>query len=514
MNEETELKLALAPKDVGRLKRQALLHTLKSRPAFTRRLVSVYFDTPDFALRDKKVVLRIRHSGNKRIQTLKQDALPGRSSLTRGEWEAPVSADRPALEHIDNAKLRALVAPQFAGGKMRKVFVTDVRRTVWPLKLGRSKIACMLDIGEIRANGRREPVSELELELEAGQRAELFRLARRLNRLLPLRVAHVTKAERGYRLAAGQTPSGEAKASTIRLSADITPAVAFMIIARGATDHILANVDRAGAGETPEGIHQLRVGIRRLRNAFSLFHEVIPERGAASLARELRWLQRQFGPPREWDTLINETLAPATTDLEPGVGITLLREAAEQRRRLAYERSRVVLCERRYTDLLLRLEAWFDAVAERVTTSPPPLGDGSAPSFMAFATTTLADRAARVKKLGRKMRKLDDAELHKLRIRIKKLRYASEFFQDLWPGKATKHYIGALKSLQDHLGFAHDALVATRLIEALAETAGPDSRSAVAHLLAWNAVRLTNERKKSIRLWHRFAVGDLFWTGG
>ncbi len=513
MTEEIELKLALAPDDVGRLRRHEVLRALKNGPVATRRLVSVYFDTPDFALRRKKVVLRIRHIGTKRIQTLKQDPLPGRSALVRGEWETPVTADRPELDRIGNAKLRALVAPQFDGDAMRDVFVTDIQRTVWPLKLGRNEIACMLDIGEIRANGRRQPVCELELELALGGRAALFRLARQINRTLPLRVARVTKAERGYLLAAGRTPESEAKAGATHLDPGMSVAAAFTAIARGATDHILANVDSASAGKNPEGVHQLRVGIRRLRNAFSLFRDVVPARGGAALARELRWLQQQLGPAREWDALLSETLTPATADLDLGQGLRPLRRAAEQRRQVAYGQSRAVLCERRYSDLLLRLEAWFDALAAMAESNPPRADGASAVLLIRFAAATLTQRASRVEKLGRKMHKIDDAELHKLRIRVKKLRYASEFFHDLWPGKATKRYIVALKSLQDSLGLAHDALIAVGLIRTLAADAGKKAAPAARRVLAWNATRLERERKTLIRLWHRFAATDPFWTG-
>ena len=513
MTEEIELKLALAPDDVGRLRRHEILRGLKNGPVTTRRLVSVYFDTPDLALRRKKVVLRIRRIGTKRIQTLKQDPLPGRSALVRGEWEAPAAADRPELDRIGDAKLRALVAPQFAGGAMRAVFVTDIRRTVWPLKLGRSEIACMLDIGEIRANGRRQPICELELELASGGRAALFRLARRLNRTLPLRVARVTKAERGYLLVAGRAPESETKAGATHLDPGMSVAEAFTAIARGATDHILANVDSASAGKNPEGVHQLRVGIRRLRNAFSLFRDVVPALGGAALARELRWLQRQLGPAREWDALLSETMMPAAADLDLGHALRPLRRAAERRRQAAYEQSRAVLREHRYTDLLLRLEAWFDALAATAESSPPGANSAGASPLIRFAAATLTQRASRVEKLGRKMRKIDDAELHKLRIRVKKLRYASEFFHDLWPGKATKRYIATLKSLQDSLGLAHDALIAVGLIGTLTATSGAKAAPAAKRLLAWNAARLERERKALIRLWHRFAATDPFWTG-
>src|SRR5208282_5795212 len=308
MTEKVELKLAFAPEFAERLRRHPVVRALRQRRAVTKHIISAYYDTPTFTLYDKKIELRITRVGRRHVQTIRRDPLPGKTASVLGEWEYLIESDTPELSRLDDPELRALLEPQGANGELKPVFMTEMTRRVWPLKVDDTEIMCALDVGEITANGINHPLCEIELELKAGPRTKLFELARQLSRTVPLRIERATKAERGYSLVAGSQPKPELP-KRARLDSTMIVRVAFTRIARACIEHLVANVDCAHHGGDPEGVHQLRVGIRRLRAAFSVFRDVIPEQDWLSLSGELRWLHRELGPAREWDVLLKETLA-------------------------------------------------------------------------------------------------------------------------------------------------------------------------------------------------------------
>jgi inorganic triphosphatase YgiF len=613
MDEEIELKLAVAPEHVERLRRHPILRTLKQRPGSIKRLVSTYYDTPSFALMQKAVALRVRKVGHERIQTIKREAAQGKSRIARREWERRIEGDRPDLTGVEDPVLRRLIAPHSEKGELEPVFVTDVKRQVWPLRVGTSEIECALDIGEIKANGKAEQVCEVELELKSGPPARLFELARRLNKAVPLRLEPTSKAERGYSLVTGTLPQPR-KAEAVMLDQAMTVRDAFAAIARACIAHIVGNVECAHEGRDPEGVHQLRVGIRRLRAAFSVFRDAIPEADRTALGGELRWLQQELGPAREWDVFIDGTLRAVGTGLDGGDGLRAFLETAEDVRGEAYERTRAALANRRYTDLLLRLEAWLDgglgrampaaqaaatlrdasrgalrapAVqgaaslrdasrgalrapaahgaatlrdASRGALRAPaahvaatlrdasrgalrvPAAQGAASSrdasrgvlrapasngagvhaavdvldlpILTFSAGVLRARHAKVEKLGAKVRKLDETLLHEFRIRVKKLRYAIEFFRKLYTDKTARRYVSGLKELQDVLGTAHDALVARDLIPLLAARVSASAERTVGQLEGWCVAQVKHDRRRLESLWQDFAKLKPYWKSG
>ncbi|HLI12476.1 MAG TPA: CHAD domain-containing protein [Alphaproteobacteria bacterium] len=323
----------------------------------------------------------------------------------------------------------------------------------------------------------------------------------------------MSKAARGYHLALGVSPAPE-KAKPVHLTPEMTVHEAFVVTARSCIEHIVANVDSAHDGKDPEGIHQLRVGIRRLRAALSIFKAAVPAGGRNALGGELRWLQQELGPAREWDVFINETLSRVVrhcggADFSPLVG------AAEAKRAEAYARARSVLGDRRYTDLLLRLEAWLESGLREGDTEGNPresrhedVGVAPAPGF---ASEILRMRQAKVQKHGRKIRSLGDEGIHDLRIRVKKLRYATEFFRGLYGEKPTKRYLARLKDLQDILGNVHDVFVAQALVPQLAGMVGEGVPLALGQVQGWCAARRQGDLGRLVSAWKAFSSLKPFW---
>jgi inorganic triphosphatase YgiF len=509
MPEEVELKLVLAPEAVAQFRRHPLLRSLQQGKTTQRRLVNTYFDTPTQRLRKNHIALRIRRTGRQRIQTIKRDALPGQSGWVRGEWEMPLAADVPDLTQLDDAALRSVLLPRRGRLALQPVFVTDFRRTTWLLKTAHAEVECSLDFGEVRAGEATVPICEVELEWKSGDRKELFALARQLNQDVPLRLELASKAARGYALAAGQKPV-PVFSQQVPVDAAMTVQSAFAAIAHSCLAHILANFAGAQAGGEAEYVHQLRVGIRRLRGALLSFREVIPRAERQHLGTELRWLLQEVGPAREWDVLLANTLQPVRKRFAHREGLRRIQALAEAQRMAGYARAEKSLRSARATGLLLQLAAWLDAwtrqqpaAQDEQSRLPQPVAE--------LAVEILERRHRKVRKLGRRIRKLSAEELHQLRIEIKKLRYATEFFHALWPRRASGRYIAALKDLQDVLGTMNDAAIAEQQGHKLELEAGAGVEHDCGLLLGWISAHLRHDRRHLRVVWQRFARLGPFW---
>ena len=137
-----------------------------------------------------------------------------------------------------------------------------------------SLIEAALDPGTIETRGDRMPIAEIELELLEGSPEALYNLALELDKLAPLRIETRSKSALGYALANGDAPAWY-KAATLTLKPNATVDEAFREVLRSCVQHWSANEAAALDGRDPEGVHQLRVAIRRLRSAFSIFGRLL-----------------------------------------------------------------------------------------------------------------------------------------------------------------------------------------------------------------------------------------------
>ena len=165
MADEIELKLAIAPERAAELRKLELLRRLSEKRGSTRQLSTVYFDTPDQALSKRGIALRIRSAGRRKLQTIKLPAEGPGGLQVLHEIETPVAGDLPEFEKISDLRLRRLFADTVIAESLGPMFVTDIKRTTWPLRFDGSLVELALDLGEIRAGTARMPISEVELEL-------------------------------------------------------------------------------------------------------------------------------------------------------------------------------------------------------------------------------------------------------------------------------------------------------------------------------------------------------------
>ena len=494
---ETELKLHL-PEGAGEsLARARALTGLRPR---TARLHAIYFDTADGLLRRQLMALRLRRSGRQWIQTLKAaDAAAGGLS-TRPEWESPARVVRGQpridLKTLQQTPLPRLLAQHATGNPLRPVFTTRVVRTVWDVTFKGSRIEVAMDRGriELQRDGRRvtEPISELELELLEGQVEDLvalaLRLANRGSEALALVPLTASKAERGYRLAAGLAPpptKASARGFVDRLKADMTAGAALRAIIVQGLDVLLANTSALRDGHDPEYVHQARVALRRMRSAVRLLdrkHADFP----VALANDLRWVGRLLGDARDWDVLAGETLpafaAAATPELGPQA--QRLLDQACTRRDAARAEATAALATHRFARLALRLQAW--------TLTPPPAGR----TLARLAPQALDKAHARLFSAAQFFAALSPERRHRVRILAKRLRYGLDVFSVALPPKPSERYIAALSGMQDVLGELNDAVVARSALRDFTECEGGRA-AATQWTSGWEQVRV---REAEVRL--------------
>jgi triphosphatase len=306
MSTELELKLLVDSADIPKLRRHALLKTQADGPR-RQNLLSIYFDTSELALKQRRMALRVRRVGMRWIQTVKAGGEVHGGLHRRGEWEEPVARGCPDLTKIQEPALSEVFFSPEVRDALQAVFTTEFRRTTWLLRWDDGdEVELALDQGEVKSGERALPISEVELELKQGNPARLYQLALDLQQTIPLRLENVSKAARGYQLFQG-TPQPMVKAVAPRIVEAMSVGEAFQTIAWNCIGHWTANQEGVLAGKDPEYLHQMRVALRRLRSALPLFTSAIPRESAAAISAELKWLAGALGPARNWDVFATET---------------------------------------------------------------------------------------------------------------------------------------------------------------------------------------------------------------
>jgi triphosphatase len=466
---EIELKLEVPPHSIARLNRSSLLKgaaTVARKPA---TLVSVYFDTQKLKLRDKGLSLRVRRVGRRHVQTIKQENGESTILFARNEWERDIGSNEPDLEAARDTALEPLLTKKLRRG-LKPVFETRVRRTVYPIHSGDSEIELTIDKGKVEAGRQSSPLCEVELELKSGNSSELFKLARSLGEEVPVQLAVKSKAERGYALIAGEEPAA-VKAAPVALTPDLSRHAAFQSIARACLQQLVANQPVMQNGN-PEGLHQMRVALRRLRAAVSLFSDMLVDPQTDAMKAEFKWISGELGPARELDVFINRVVKPVADGRPNGPGVAVLTKDLRRRRKDAFARACSAVESARFRGLVLDTAAWIEDGEWTRSTDELAVALRERP-IPAAAADELRRHRKKIVKQGKHLAALEPERRHKLRIRAKKLRYASEFFAGAFPGKRAaqrrKNFVASLEKLQDALGDLNDIAVHEGLTERLVD---------------------------------------------
>jgi len=511
---EIEIKLKAAPDVLREVWDGPLLTGPRAAGDESRRLDSTYYDTADHALRRRGVGCRVRFDGERYVQTVKARCAEG-AVHARREWQWPVAGGRPDFTRIDDPPLAEALGG-VTSGDLAAVFRTRVERATRRLDIaeagGGAIVEAALDIGGIVAGRRRTPIAEIELELLEGAPSALYNLARSLIDGAPLSLELRSKAARGYALVIGGPPPWT-RGPKFALSSGEAVADAVGQIVGGCLAMWTENEAAACDGSDPEGVHQMRVALRRLRSAVTMFRCVLSDEDARWLNAGARRIAHALGPARDWDVFATSLLAPVMAARLDDRRLKALARAVERARSAAYRDMRALIDARDYARFLIDVTEWLDRrawkqVADLDQAQPllEPVED--------FAARELDRRRKKVRRIGRQIDALGAGELHRLRLALKKLRYGVEFFGSLYPRKPRKRYRKAAAALQDALGHLNDVAAAEMLIATLGGKGGRaagDIRAGAQMLIGWHLGRMPESRAAVNEAWLRFDGMKPFW---
>ncbi|WP_407848194.1 CYTH and CHAD domain-containing protein [Bordetella petrii] len=544
---EQELKL-----HVPAAARRPVQDEIRQRDATRIRLHALYFDTPARELARARIALRLRQEGREWVQTLK---MPGADAITRVEINHPRPGPVLDLSVYAGTEVEAPLAA--IKGELGLRYETDVQRLVRKVRSRQGTVELAYDTGILRAGALELPISELEFELVSGRPAAIFAVARRWQQRHWLVLDARSKSERGDALASlarelatldPAAPDTEARRATIIArfwaprgaapvvlddSLDAPGAMGRVAaecldqIARNAA--VLAEVDTLGvypAGNS-EHVHQLRVGMRRLRSAWRLFDGWTAPPPDPVL-QGARTHFGAFGQNRDQDVL-NESVTPAL--LRAGMPV------------LSFDTpppdidSQAIAASAGFQGWLLDALEWSLAVQPPAPASAPEAAamsdqapepamrlDGTAapspvtPTIIPLAAEPgpqplrklLANRLHRwhskVAAQGKRFRTLDIPARHELRKRGKRLRYGLSFAESLLPQARLRGYRKQLAEVQDLLGEINDLAMAKDYYQACTD-AHPQAWFA----LGWISARLDKLTAEAQQAFDRLADAKPFW---
>jgi CHAD domain-containing protein len=319
------------------------------------------------------------------------------------------------------------------------------------------------------------------------------------------------------RAAHARQPSKSAtaeRAQPILITADLSGKEAFEIIARSCVRQLRANEACARLGQDSEGVHQFRIGLRRLRVLTGAYRGYIASELRKYLDGELGWLNEQLAQARDWDVLIEKTLRRMEARSSDAAMVSEMLDAARGLRAESYAAVRSALEDPRYVVFMQKLER--------------ALGDGGwvadSASSHASAEQSVTETARKmIKRQRRKLRAFGGGEgvtpqeMHRVRILTKKLRYLTEFFRDLYPKRSTDRFIQALTKCQECLGVLNDAAVGRKLAAMLEERLRSSSgrraaKQATSLLNGWHAARADDALIKFEACWMELRRVSARWN--
>ena len=437
---------------------------LAGRPLARRVFTSTYYDTPDHCLARASITLRYRLEGHLGVWQLKLPLNGGRREIElRGEArEIPIVFSDALIVHLEGKKLVPV--------STLRTWRTGVRVQV----AGGGEVDVVLDSVSVLMGGQIvQRFRELEIEWLKGSDHSGNGLVEKLRKAGARPHDGRPKLFRALSVSFGE-PTGLPDGASVRecvrqhLSRQV---------------QVLKRFDPGTRlGGEPEDLHQMRVATRRLRAVFRTVQRVVDPKWSDPLASGLSWLGQLLGFARDLDVQLeyfrSEALQLSPRDRKPLERFVsyLEGEQAKAQHTLVGE-----MRSARYLGFLSKLE---QSVHEPVVVE----SDGR-----------IEDIAARpFKKLSKAMRELpsspSNVDLHRLRIKAKRARYAAEL-AEASGGKSATRFIKATKAFQDLLGTHHDAVLAEQYLRDFVARLPGEQAAFVAGLLMARA----HQRREQVR---------------
>jgi inorganic triphosphatase YgiF len=507
---ETELNLTVDADGLATLIDSPPIATHAAKKAAVRVFKDTYYDTAGGALKRAGVTLRVREFRKRFVQLVKVAPSEPRALVRGQQWAFPVSDNAPDFQPM--MPLMAMGLQDVLDREaLRPIFATEVRRSVQRLSLPTGIAEVAFDSGIVRAGDRTAPICEIKLK--RADAAALYNLALELAEHATVRPAICSAAERGLELAL-QTAPAVHRQSRLLTDGDVSVDDAFRQLFQSALTQLVLNQPAAEDGQDREGVHQVRIALRRLRCALRMLRSLAPSATLDALRADAKWFASSLNAARNWDVFLGQTLEEVTQACGTVADFDHLREVAEQARSNGYAVARAALADRRTGRFELALGAWIEQRGWRCDVSGEHLTELSAPAI-AFATRTLAKQHDRVLKRGRRFKRLPLEARHALRLEVKKLRYAVDFFLPLFGDDGTaKRYARQLSRLQERLGRYNDVAMVRQLMgEIDSEELPTAARVAYGAVLGFQVCRLATAETETRAAWRDFRNAPLPWAG-
>jgi triphosphatase len=452
---EFELKFQVPP-----ARRAEVLAALRHATVHKHHLQARYFDTPLRALENARMVLRLRKEGRRWIQTVK---CADRGAFDRLEHNAPAkTGEAPDIALHDGTPVAALLQAALertgeSAGDLQVVFATDIVRLTRTVTTAQTEVELALDEGRLLSGRREQAVLELEFELKAGLPSVLIELAQEWCARHGLWLDPRSKAEAARRLDADGAPPA-VSAEKIDVSRDAGAGELIAAVLGSALAQVLRNAREVAAGTgTPEHVHQLRIGLRRLRSVLRELREQ-PELSSlpTTVSDQLTMLFRLLGQHRDALVLVPQLERQLAAADAPGLAQAVVGpvpDIAAAVRDTGFQSSvlAVVAMQQRLLEGTAVAQTSRKALRKTVNQRLRKLHEQSLEAGHHFAD-------------------LPEPERHRIRKRLKRLRYLSELTRPLYAGRKVDAFVAELKALQDALGEYQDAAVGRRLWHELAAT--------------------------------------------
>jgi triphosphatase len=382
-------------------------HTTKT---LSRTLRSVYFDTLAWNLRKQRMLLRVRKARNEHIMGLKSSRPLKDGTLSNSQIDVRVPSLDPAITLFDE-EIAAELNRVIDGQPLERKFETQIKRRLRCLNLERSLIEVAFDEGFVVFGDHRQPLTEIELKLKAGEETALYDFAVRLADALPMRLEMMSKAERGFVVAADDRPL-PVRAAAFQFSTDATLDSTIETVFASVLEQFVANWPALTETRHPEAIHQMRVALRRLRTALAFFERSLPCAEFGIFRAEAKRIAAALAPARDLDAfrqLVED--GPLTCYADELESFKVLLTMVKERRMAAYAIAQEIIDDPLTTLFVLKLRAFLAHRAWRNALSGAELLRLTEPAAL-FAAETLEWLHKRALKRGRKLLQMPPEDRH------------------------------------------------------------------------------------------------------
>lgn len=449
-----------------------------------------WLDTAEGALAAEGLALEQPRRGPRRL--LK--TMPGRHDAWRpGRPPELVACLDPGVAPEETGDAPLLPVAGFSGSATR-------------LSLADGVEAVLLK-GRLRAVAAEAPAARLTL---TGPAEAVLATMQALAEDLPLLPPRAALAEDARALARGEPPAPR-RHGPPHLAPDLDVEAALVLALGHLAEVMLWHAPAAEAGRTPEGVHQMRVAIRRLRSLLRVFRPACDGPSLRGFDAGAKALADLLGPARDWDVWLGGLGAEIAAALPDEPRIATLLRAARPRRDAAYAALRPALQGAPLRRLAWQAVALAETRPWRAETEPAAEAKRALP-LAEFGAGVLDKRWKRIVEAGEGIGALPDAEFHALRIEAKRMRYAGELFAPLWGRKKARRFLDRLAEVQEAFGLANDAVVARTLMASLSGHGEAGLAWAAGAAEGWALARARRARGKASAAWAELLDTEIYWN--